>query len=176
MEKARKDEPTAMKRIVRIGARSFPVEWTRAGDHITFRLGDGQPAEASILEVEPGVYSVLLGACSFEARVSSLNEEYFVEIRGRHIAVQVIDPRESAFCTRSGAGEGRISVKAPMPGKVVRVLVNAGDEVSAGQGLVVVEAMKMQNELRSPKEGRVVSIDASETESVTAGQVLAVVE
>jgi biotin carboxyl carrier protein len=165
-----------MKRIVRIGARSLSVEWTRAGDRIRFRMGDGPPREASILEVEPGVYSVLIGACSFEARVSPLDGKYFVDIRGRHIAVEVVDPRESAFGARSGGGEGRISVKAPMPGKVVRVLVNPGDEVSAGQGLVVVEAMKMQNELRSPKEGRVVSIDASETEAVTAGQVLAVVE
>jgi biotin carboxyl carrier protein len=165
-----------MKRIVRIGSRLIPVEWTRAGDRVTFRVSGDDPREASILEVEPGVYSVLLGSYTLEARVSLLNGEYLVNVRGRQVALQVIDPRESAFGARTGAGEGRISIKAPMPGKVVRVLVNGGDEVSAGQGLVVVEAMKMQNELRSPKTGRVVSIDACETQAVTAGQVLAVVE
>jgi biotin carboxyl carrier protein len=165
-----------MKRIVRIGARSLSIEWTRAGDRVSFRLGDRQTREASILEVEPGIYSILLGTCSFDARVFPLNGEYIVEIRGSSIAVQVTDPRESSLGTRSGHGEGRISVKAPMPGKVVRVLVNAGEEVSVGQGLMVVEAMKMQNELRSPKQGRVISIGASETEAVTAGQILAVVE
>ncbi len=165
-----------MKRIVRIGGRSLPVEWNRTGDRVTFRIDGSGPREASILEVEPGVYSVLLGSCSLEVRVSDLNGGYFVDIRGNHLEVQVIDPRESTFVARAGEGAGQMSVKAPMPGKVVRVLVRAGDEVRAGDGLVVVEAMKMQNELKAPKAGRVVSIDARETQAVTAGQILAVVE
>ena len=165
-----------MNRIVRIGGRSLAVEWTRVGDRVTFRVDGEGRRDISILEIEPGVYSVLLGSRSFEARVSALDGGYFVDIRGRHIYVQVIDPRESAFGSRAGEGEGRISVKAPMPGRVVRLLVNAGEEVCAGQGLIVVEAMKMQNELRSPKAGRVISMDVREAQAVGAGQVLAVVE
>jgi biotin carboxyl carrier protein len=72
--------------------------------------------------------------------------------------------------------EGRQTLSAPMPGKVVRILVNEGDPVERGQGLVVIEAMKMQNELKSPKAGRVVSISASEGAAVAAADVLAVVE
>jgi biotin carboxyl carrier protein len=176
MEDAWKSGADAMKRIVRIGSRSLPVEWNRAGDRVTFHIDGGGPREASIFEVEPGVYSLLLGSCSFEARVSDLNGGYVVDIGGERVEVHVIDPRETTLGTRAEAGTGRISVKAPMPGKVVRVLVSAGDDVRAGDGLIVVEAMKMQNELKAPKAGRIVSIDARETQAVTAGQILAVVE
>ena len=72
--------------------------------------------------------------------------------------------------------EGRQNLTAPMPGKVVRVLLHSGDEVSAGQGVVVVEAMKMQNEIKSPKTGRVIEVRVAEGATVTANQVLAVVE
>jgi biotin carboxyl carrier protein len=65
---------------------------------------------------------------------------------------------------------------SPMPGKVIRLLVNVGDEVEAGQGLVVVEAMKMQNEIRSPKKGKVERVLVSEGQNVNAGEALAWVE
>ena len=63
-----------------------------------------------------------------------------------------------------------------MPGKVVRILVAAGDEVAAGQGIVVIEAMKMQNEMKAPRAGRVAAIQARENDSVVAGAVLAVID
>jgi biotin carboxyl carrier protein len=72
--------------------------------------------------------------------------------------------------------EGRQQIVAPMPGKVIRLLVKVGDEVEAGQGLVVVEAMKMQNEIRSPKKGKVERLQAKEGQPVNAGDVLAWVE
>jgi biotin carboxyl carrier protein len=71
--------------------------------------------------------------------------------------------------------EGRQQIVAPMPGKIVRVLVKAGDRVEAGQGLLVVEAMKMQNEIRSPKSGTVERVLAEESQAVNAGEVLCVV-
>jgi biotin carboxyl carrier protein len=71
--------------------------------------------------------------------------------------------------------QGRQQIVAPMPGKVVRVLVSAGDEVAAGQGLLVVEAMKMQNEIRSPKQGKVERFEVQEGQAVNAGEVLCVV-
>jgi biotin carboxyl carrier protein len=69
------------------------------------------------------------------------------------VGVEVRDPRAISSQGKSGLGEGRQTVNAPMPGKVVRLLVSEGDEVEAGAGLVVVEAMKMQNELKAPKAG-----------------------
>jgi biotin carboxyl carrier protein len=85
---------------------------------------------------------------------------------------QVIDPRE--WRGRHGAAEvqGRQQIVAPMPGKIVRILVKPGDAVELGQGLMVVEAMKMQNEIRSPKSGAVEKIAAKEGDTVNAGDVL----
>jgi len=67
-------------------------------------------------------------------------------------------------------------VQSPMPGKVVKVLVTVGDEVKAGQGVVVVEAMKMENELKSPKDGKVKAVSAKEGQAVEAGQSLVTLE
>ena len=100
-----------------------------------------------------------------------------------HLAAGTLVAHPVARTTRFGRGaaadaqaEGRQQVLAPMPGKVVKLLVKAGDEVKARQGLVVVEAMKMENELRSPKDGRVTEIAVSEGTSVEAGRLLVVVE
>jgi biotin carboxyl carrier protein len=94
---------------------------------------------------------------------------------GREFRAEVIDPR--SWRRRHGAGielEGRQQLVAPMPGKIVRVLAAAGQEVTAGQGLLVIEAMKMQNEIRSPKSGIVEKL-AREGQTVNAGEVLAIV-
>ena len=93
-------------------------------------------------------------------------------------SVRVLTGRASRFGRGAGAGQaaGTQQVMAPMPGKVVKVLVAAGDEVKARQGLVVVEAMKMENELRSPKDGRVAEVLVAEGASVEAGRPLVVVE
>ncbi len=72
--------------------------------------------------------------------------------------------------------EGRQQIIAPMPGKVIHLLVKAGDAVQAGQGIAVIEAMKMQNEIRSPKSGKVERVTAKEGQNVSAGEVLAWVE
>ncbi len=141
----------------------------------TIRI-NGQVAEpvgnASALETEAGVYSVLEGGRSWEARVAG-NE---ISIDGYCFRFELDDPRQ---WKRGGGGaeaHGRASILAPMPGKVVRILVRVGDEVAAGQGVLVVEAMKMQNEMKAPKDGRVTAIEVKENDSVTAGAVLAVVE
>jgi biotin carboxyl carrier protein len=90
---------------------------------------------------------------------------------------EVADPRAwSGRRPRTLEAEGRQPVVAPMPGKVVRLLVKAGDTVEAGQGLLVVEAMKMQNEIRSPKSGVVERLLAQEGQPVNAGETLAWVE
>ncbi len=100
-----------------------------------------------------------------------------VVIGGRRYGFEVFDPRSLQGRRGGGAGaEGPRPVKAPMPGRVVRVLVEAGDDVTEGQGVVVIEAMKMQNELKSPKGGRVARIGVAVGDTVGAGDVLVVVE
>jgi biotin carboxyl carrier protein len=129
-------------------------------------------AQASVIETSPGVYSVLWEGNSYEARVS-----------GGHIAIgdsifefEIEDPRQWKRSQSAVGAHGPVTITAPMPGKVVRILVAEGDEVTAGQGIVVVEAMKMQNELKSPRDGRVTGIRVRENEGVVAGAVLALIE
>jgi biotin carboxyl carrier protein len=126
---------------------------------------------ADIVEVEPGVWSVILDGRSFEVRP----DRGALIVNGQRHEVEIDDPRVLRRRTAGVAAEGQQTLKASMPGKVVRVLVADGDDVAAGQGIVVVEAMKMQNEVRSPKDGRVISVRVSEGSAVGAGDVLAVV-
>jgi biotin carboxyl carrier protein len=133
---------------------------------------DAELAQTSVTEVEPGLYAILRNGRSLQARVIKGQ----VEIAGRTLNVEVRDPRER---TRKGAGAGaagRQNIVAPMPGKVIRVLVAAGAVVEAGQGLIVVEAMKMQNEMKAPKAGTVVQVNAAEGATVAVGETLMAIE
>ena len=126
----------------------------------------------NIVETEPGVYSVLLNGASYEVRV--LGDEVMVDGHVFHLATE--DPRQWKRSSGAAGSAGQSRITASMPGKIIRVLAAAGDEVTAGQGIVVVEAMKMQNELKSPRAGRVTAIKVQENDSVTAGAVLAIIE
>ena len=98
-------------------------------------------------------------------------------VNNRSYAVKLANPKRLRSAAQLGAhADGSIEIVAPMPGKVVRVLVEAGAQVEAGAGLVVVEAMKMQNELKSPRAGTVVSLQTEAGATVKAGDVLAVIE
>ncbi len=114
--------------------------------------------------------------CRVSERARS-KETFDVNIRGRSYAVTIVDPKR----LRSGQNSDRhhhgvAEILAPMPGKVVRVQIEAGARVEKGAGMVVVEAMKMQNEMKSPRAGVVVSINVKPGDTVNAGDVLAVVE
>jgi biotin carboxyl carrier protein len=110
-----------------------------------------------------------------EARVSSLGDLLRVTVRDRTVDVKVIDRKHRAAGHDAGV-EGRETLTAPMPGKVVAVLASVGEAVERGQGIVVVEAMKMQNEVRASKAGSVVELRVGVGDTVNAGQTLAVVE
>jgi biotin carboxyl carrier protein len=142
-----------------------------------FRIGEGAEREAHVEVPEPDVYSILLDGRSYEARVEERPEGgVVVVIDGFRFEIEVRDPRR---WTRKSGGRGHAGVQritAPMPGKVVRVLIAPGDSVGAGQGLVVVEAMKMQNELKATRPGKVIAVPAREGATVAAGEVLATIE
>jgi len=159
------------------GKKSRLVELERDAEGWRVIL-DGQPVEADSVEIAPHTLSILLNGHSYEIRVSPAPDGKLKLQTGAHeFIAEVIDPR--AWSGRRHGhveAEGRQQIVAPMPGKVVRLLVKAGDRVEAGQGLVVVEAMKMQNEIRSPKSGTVERVLATEGQTVNAGEVLAWVE
>jgi biotin carboxyl carrier protein len=164
-----------MKVEIELDGKTRRVELTRIGERLRYVL-DGKAVEADVVEVSPGIYSILLGGQSFEARIESAATELRVSVCGRQYEAAIRDPRQ--WQRRRGGAievEGRQQAIAPMPGKIIRVLVKAGDAVEAGQGLVVIEAMKMQNEVRSPKRGTVERLLISEGQTINAGEVLAIV-
>lgn len=164
-----------MKLDLRIAGRTRRVEIERRGGHLQFRL-DGRELQADTADVAPGIYSVLLGGESFDVRVGPRAAGLRVSTRGREFSAEVIDPRQwRRERGRTLEVEGSQEIVAPMPGKVVRVLVKAGDKVETGQGLLVVEAMKMQNEIKSPKSGKVERLFVREGQTVNAGEVVVAV-
>lgn len=139
---------------------------------------DGKPVDADVILAAPNAVSVILDGAAFEVHIApSLHGTYKLQTGPLEFQADVRDPRAWRGRKHSGLeAEGRQEIVAPMPGKVVRLLVNVGDQVRAGQGLVVVEAMKMQNEIRSPKSGKVERLRAKEGQAVNAGDVLAWVD
>jgi biotin carboxyl carrier protein len=136
---------------------------------------DGQPVAADAAEIAPHTLSILLDGQSYEIHVTPFADGTLnLQTGTQEFTAEVIDPRAWSGRRHGGVeAEGRQQVVAPMPGKVVRLLVNPGDHVEAGQGLLVVEAMKMQNEIRSPKTGTVERVLVKEGQPVNAGEVLA---
>lgn len=137
---------------------------------------DGEPLAADVVEVRPGAFSILVGGQAFEVHVERDDEHYRVHSRGTDLVVAVEDPRRWRGSRTGGlAAEGRQEIQAPMPGKVIEVLVEEGQGVEAGQGLVVVEAMKMQNAIPAPKKGVVERVLVQAGDTVEHGHPLLVV-
>jgi biotin carboxyl carrier protein len=168
-----------MKYDVLLDGVRHNVELTRSADrpsHLVATI-DGRRVEADAVKISPGVYSILLGGRSLEVRAQTLTDSLLLHTAGREYRVEIVDPR-SWRRSRSGGIDlaGRQRISAPMAGKVVRVLVALGQQVETGQGLLVVEAMKMQNEIRSPKSGTVERLLVKEGKAVNAGEILMVIE
>jgi biotin carboxyl carrier protein len=161
---------------VDIDGISTRLEVQRDGEHCRFRLGDQDERSAQLAMVEPGVYSVLLDGRSYEARAETGEDCAWITIRGHRFRVAITDPRRWARTAARAPGQDRESVVASMPGKIVRVLVKPGESVTAGQGILVVEAMKMQNEMKTRRGGTVVAVAVREGETVAAGAILATIE
>jgi biotin carboxyl carrier protein len=143
-----------------------------------FRLVvDGREVEGAVLRPQPGVYTFFVGARVVEARVGALpgTDAARVMIGDRSVDVRVVDRKHRSAGGDAGV-EGRQTLLAPMPGKVVAILVPAGVAVDRGQGVLVVEAMKMQNEVKASRAGVVAEVRVAVGDTVNAGQLLAVVD
>jgi biotin carboxyl carrier protein len=138
---------------------------------------DGQEIDVDAVVTRPDVLSLLVDGRSYEIKREQIANDLHLWVGSTCFEVELRDPR-SLRARHDGAGDGGGPRKlvAPMPGKIVRVLVTEKSEVEAGQGIVVVEAMKMQNEIKSPKKGVVQKILAAPGANVNAGDVLAIVE
>ena len=151
-----------MKLKAIIGDKEHDLSLELDGGRLSAEIG-ARRYELEVREIEPGVYLFFVGDKVRELRVDG--------------SIKIIDPKRLRSGQNSGGlHHGVAQIVAPMPGKVVRVHVEAGANVEKGAGVVVVEAMKMQNELKSPRAGVVVSVNVQPGDTVNAGDVLAVLE
>ena len=156
-------------------ANGSPAQLLVRGDQFLYeRVGSASISGSyAVTGAGPGSCVVRLGARVYRVTLGQTGE---VAVNGRSLRMEVFDPRDLRAGGESRAQQGRMQVAAPMPGKIVRVLVAVGDAVKPGQGLVVVEAMKMQNEMKSPRAGHVVEVRARDGAAVVSGEILVVVE
>lgn len=168
-----------MKFQAKIDGENHDVEIHRKADTVTAKVGKRE----YVLEVsqpEPNVYSLRSGSARTEAFVSPVagpGGKSRVIVDGHEFEVELTDPKRLRGSGRDAEhGDGKAEIRTAMPGKVVRILVEKGAAIEKGDGVLVVEAMKMQNELKSPKAGTVKEIRVEEGSTVSAGDILAVIE
>ena len=168
-----------MKLQAEIGDKLHQIELELSGANVHAVI-DGRSYDVEVSEPEPNVYLIKADRNIFEAYVAPVDrpdQPKKVTVRGREIDVRLIDPKR--LRGSGGVGEhadGLAEIKTAMPGKLVRILVETGAAVQKGDGVLVVEAMKMQNELKSPKAGTVKEIRFTEGDTVSAGDILATIE
>jgi len=155
------------------------VALQRQDSRVRAEIGDRR-YEIDVHESGDGGYLLISNGRVFECRVDGLPESgktIDVLIGSRLYAVKLVDPKRLRGTSSLAAhGDGAVRIMAPMPGKIVRVMVEIGEKVEAGAGVIVVEAMKMQNEMKSPRAGTIVALNAEPGATVNAGDVLAVIE
>ena len=165
-----------MKYVATVGSRTTVVEVTQDDGRYRVTLDD-QVWEVDARLTAQGIFSLLIDGVSHVADVDDVAGACIVEIGGERYSIQVEEQTRYIIRTRGGvAGEGGgHTLKAPLPGKVTHVAVQAGDTVAAGQALVVIEAMKMENELKATAPGTVREVRVSAGQAVNAGDVLVVI-
>ncbi|MGO9602701.1 MAG: biotin/lipoyl-containing protein [Candidatus Binataceae bacterium] len=148
-----------------------------SAETFAIRVGDHR-FEADLRRVGPASVSVILDNRSFDFDLVREGEEIVVSSRGGATRLTLVDAARHAMRSRGGRREvsGRVEIKAAMPGRVVNVLVATGDEVKVDQGVIIVEAMKMENELKSPKAGKVIEVKVVAGQTVEKGELLLVIE
>jgi len=169
-----------VKIIAELNQQKHAVELTRGeGLTLTAEIA-GRVYELEVSEPEPNVYLFKHENRIYQIFVSpneKSGEPYAVSVGNRNYEIKIFDPKRlRGTIANGGNAEGASEIKTAMPGKVMRVLVEAGAEIKAGDGVIIVEAMKMQNEMKSPKDGVIKEIRFAEGATVNAGDVLAVIE
>ena len=164
--------------IAKLGDQTYTVEIEELG-RSGYRVSvDGHEFLVDGKKTGRTNYSLIVDNRSFEIEVDHTEDEYRVLVDGRNYHVNLVDERRVRVGGAQSAVQlqGRQKVSVPMPGKIIAVLVAEGDSVERGQGLAIVEAMKMENEVRSPIAGEVKEIKVKAGETVEGGAVLVIVE
>lgn len=162
-----------MKLDVRIGDVVRTIEIVRDADGRLRIHSASDGMEADAVEIAPDTFSILLNHRVFDVRITPAPDGLMVRCGGQEFAASVSDPRVWKARQHSlGDVDGPQQVSSPMAGRIVRLLVVAGEQVKSRQGLLVVEAMKMQNEIRAAKAGTVGRVLVTEGQTISAGELL----
>lgn len=168
-----------MKLQAELNNENHEVEIKRDGDKVFARV-DEREYELEASEVEPNVFLLKNDNKIYEIFVSpqnSIGEPFQVRVKNFDFEIKLIDSKRLRGGNAAGGNaDGIVEIKTAMPGKLVRILAEQGAEIKQGEPVLVVEAMKMQNEMKSPKDGVVKEIRFSEGATVNAGDVLAIIE
>jgi biotin carboxyl carrier protein len=164
--------------VAKFGEESYTVEVEEIGKALYRIAVNGSEFMVDGKKTGRTNYSLIVNSRSFEIEVDNTEDEYRVLVDGRNYHITLVDERRVRVGgANSGLQlQGRQRVSVPMPGKVIAVLVSEGDSVEKGQGLVIVEAMKMENEVRAPINGKVTEIKVKPGDAIEAGAVLVIVE
>lgn len=164
--------------IAKLGEQNFTVEIEETGKSVYRVAVDGNEFLVDGKKTGRTNYSLIVDNRSFEIEVDNNDDEYRVLVDGRSYHINLVDERRLRVGGNQAGSQaqGRQKVSVPMPGKVIAVLVAEGDAVEKGQGLVIVEAMKMENEVHSPIAGAVIEIKVKPGDTVEGGAVLLIVE
>jgi biotin carboxyl carrier protein len=165
-----------MNFVVTVDDRAQRVEVRGGGGRYQVTI-DGTAWDVDARATEPGIYSLLIDGISHLVDVAPRDESWVVDVGGDTYTVQVEEATRYVIRTKGGAaGSGRgQTLAAPLPGRIAHVAVRVGDRVEAGDPLVVIEAMKMENELRAATAGAVAEVRVEEGQAVNAGDVLVVI-
>ena len=164
-----------MKYVTTINNKTFEIEIQRDGS----LLVNGEEREVDFIAMGPSLYSILMDHQSHELVIEERDGDVEVLLRGKLYVGEVLDERAQLMAARTGGlirETGEMSIKAPMPGLVVAVPVEAGAMVQAGQTVVILELMKMQNELKSPRDGIVNQVYVEAGQSVEQNKILMTIE
>jgi biotin carboxyl carrier protein len=164
--------------IAKLGGQDYSIEIEELGKSVYRVAVDGNEFLVDGKKTGRTNYSLIVDNRSFEIEVDHTEDEYRVLVDGRNYHIHLVDERRTLVGgAQSGVQlQGRQKVSVPMPGKVIAVLISEGDKVEKGQGLVIVEAMKMENEVHSPVAGEVKEIKVKPGDTVEGGAVLVIVE
>ncbi len=164
-----------MKLRVDLDDESFLLELSPDGEYALLD-GSDRTGKASVEQIEPGIYSVILNHRSVLVYLAAHSKGFEVQTDSSRHFISFADPRDASGSRNKASADRPIEIRAQMPGKIIKLLVEQGAPVTAGQGLIVVEAMKMQNEVKCPRDGTLVRIFAVEGATVSAGDPLLIVE
>jgi pyruvate carboxylase subunit B len=160
-----------MKYVTMVNGKQFEIEIERDGSILV----NGERRQVDFLAMGPSQYSLLTNMLSHNLVIEEREGEVQVLVRGRLFTSKVMDERTLLMAQRTGGGiadTGEASIKSPMPGLVVAVSIEVGQEVKAGQTVLILESMKMQNELKAPRDGVVQAVHVAAGQSVEQNKIL----